>query len=141
MAELVASLESELKQLGASNEGLVRDNKGVHNVLRAKDKELDAAASKVAEAVASEMRCKVCTLVAAQSILHKVRAGPFEGPLQHALFSTREVWSILRARSCWRLISLRHGGRASLRVALAVTLLTPTQALMCLLIEQTLSSL
>ena len=45
--------------MGLSNEALSSDNKGVYNQLRAKDKELDVAAEKVAEAAEVELRCKV----------------------------------------------------------------------------------
>ena len=59
MAALVASLEAELKLMEASNESLLRDNRGVYNVLRAKDKELDEASVRVEAAAASELHCKV----------------------------------------------------------------------------------
>lgn len=55
----MATLEAEVKQLAACKETLLRENRGVQNVLRAKDKELDAAAAKAAEAAAAQMHCKV----------------------------------------------------------------------------------
>lgn len=59
LAPVVAALEGELNQIKISNDALSSDNKGVYNQLRAKDKELDVAAGKVAEAAAWELQCKV----------------------------------------------------------------------------------
>ncbi|BDA42075.1 probable microtubule-associated protein [Coccomyxa sp. Obi] len=55
-SEVIAALESELKSVRASNAALADDNKGCYSLIRAKDKELDAAAAQVeaAKAIAVE---------------------------------------------------------------------------------------
>ena len=63
MSELVATLEAELKQAEAFKGMLAKDNRGAANVLRAKDKELDGAKLQAAEAISSNMRCKVYALL------------------------------------------------------------------------------
>ena len=59
LAPMVAALEGQLNQIKINHEALSSDNKGAYNQLRAKDKELDVAAGKVAEAAAWELQCQV----------------------------------------------------------------------------------
>lgn len=60
-SEVIAALESELKSVRASNTALTDDNKGCYALIRAKDKELDAAAVQVeaAKAIAVENKVKM----------------------------------------------------------------------------------
>ena len=43
-SEVIASLESELRSMKMAHEEVAQDNKGCYNLIRAKDRELDAAA-------------------------------------------------------------------------------------------------
>ena len=55
----VAALESGVKALKAENAGLTKDNKACYCQMRAKDKELAAAAKQVAQAQQTEIQNKV----------------------------------------------------------------------------------
>ena len=57
----VAALESEVKALKADNASLTKDNKTCYNQIRAKDRELDAAAKQVKQAHQTEIQNKVST--------------------------------------------------------------------------------
>ena len=56
----VAALESEVRALKAANADLARDNKACYCQLRAKDKQLEAAAREVDHARQTELHNKVC---------------------------------------------------------------------------------
>ena len=58
----VAALESGVKTLKAENAGLTKDNKACYTQIRAKDKELAAAAKQVAQAQQTEIQNKVRAL-------------------------------------------------------------------------------
>lgn len=69
----VAALEAEVKSLKAENAGLSKDNKVCYGQIRAKDKELDAAAKEVAQARQAEIQNKVsqhCRLHAIRAATH-----------------------------------------------------------------------
>ena len=60
----VASLESEVKTLKASNASLGKDNKACYSQIRAKDKQLDSAAKEVEHARQTKLHNKVrCDVV------------------------------------------------------------------------------
>ncbi len=63
-SEVIAALESELKSVRASNAALTDDNKGCYALIRAKDKELDAATTQVeaAKAIAVENKVRVLSM-------------------------------------------------------------------------------
>lgn len=58
-SEAIAALESELRGVRASNAALSDDNRGCYAQIRAKDKELDAAALQVKHAKAVAVENKV----------------------------------------------------------------------------------
>ena len=60
----VAALESEVRSLKADNASLAKDNKAGCSQIRAKDKELDAAAKQVAQAQQTDIQNKVGLLSA-----------------------------------------------------------------------------
>ena len=62
----VAALEAEVKLLKAANAKLAEDNKTCYNTIRAKDKELDAAAKVKQQAERTAVENKVCRRAAAR---------------------------------------------------------------------------
>ena len=64
-SEVIAALESELKSVRASHAALTDDNKGCYTLIRAKDKELDAAAVQVeaANAIAVENKVRMLSMI------------------------------------------------------------------------------
>ena len=71
----VAALESEVKSLKADNASLSKDNKACYSQIRAKDKELDAAAKQVAQARQTDIQNKVGPGLHASPSRQKFRTG------------------------------------------------------------------